>query len=105
MGRVHKATRWALKPIKNAIALCVQCHQWLDQSKDDTPIFNEESRGFFKPDKNAYAFLVNRCGYAWTDIYNLYALAHRSIKKYGPIEKLEINKQLKEYLSQCKTRK
>lgn len=102
MGRSYKGTRWMIKPVRNAIALCADCHSWFDSCKDDTPIFNEKSRPFFLPEKNAYSFLVQRCYYKWDDLHNLYALAHRSTIKYGSIEKNEIKKQLKEYLASIK---
>lgn len=100
MGRGHIATRWALKPYRNAIALCADCHSWFDSCKDDTPIFNEEARPHFKQDKNAYAFLVERCDYSWDDLYKLYALAHHGYTKCGKFEKAEIREQLKQYLKQ-----
>lgn len=98
MGRGHKNTRWMLKPVRNAIALCSNCHSWFDGSKDDTPIFDEASRLVFRSDKNAYKFLVEKCGYSWKELENLYALAHRTDKKLYKFEKDEIKKQLKAYL-------
>ncbi len=97
-GRGHKATRWMLKPFRNAISLCSSCHLWMDSCKDDTPIFNYRAREFYKSDKNAYTFLVERCGYTWKDLENLYALAHRTDKKIYKFEKEEIKKQLKAHL-------
>jgi hypothetical protein len=98
MGRGNMGTRWMLKPYRNALPLCADCHSWFDSCKDNTPIFDEEARAFFSPLKNAYAFLVTNAGYTWKDLENLYALAHHKTTKCGAFEKVEIRRQLKEHL-------
>lgn len=93
--RGHQATRWMLKPYRNAIPLCSDCHSWFDTHKDDTPLFNEDARQFSNPTQNKWAFLVTECGYHWKDLYNLWTLGHRCVHNVGHIEKIEIRKQLK----------
>ena len=100
MPRGHHRTRYMLKPYKNAVALCCDCHNWFDTHRDDTPIFEVDARRFYSPLKNAYTFLVFRCGYTWLDLHNLYALAHHGTSKYGVIEKTEVGRQLKEVWKQ-----
>jgi len=95
VGRGSKSTRFLLKPVRNAIPLCSDCHSWFDQSKDNTPVFNEESRPYFKKDKNAYVFLVSECGYSWRDIQYLVVTGNKP-GKYGSFDKPVIFFQLKE---------
>lgn len=102
MGRTHKNTRWLVKPVRNAIALCMSCHSWFDSCKDDTPLFDDVARKYFRVDKNAYVFLVDECGYTWDQIMLLYVQSHRASNKIYPHEKLEIKKQLVEYLKKLK---
>jgi hypothetical protein len=102
MGRAHKNTRWMIKPVKNAIALCMTCHSWFDSCKDDTPLFDLKAREYFKANKNAYTFLVEDVGYTWDDLMKLYILSHNTIKKLYPFEKEEIKRQLKEYFKKLK---
>lgn len=72
IGRGSKSVRWALKPVKNAIPMCSNCHDWFDSSKDNTPIFNEKAREYFTREKNAYTFLVEECEYTWEQLALLY---------------------------------
>lgn len=104
VGRGHQATRWMLKPVRNAIALCADCHAWFDGCKDDTPLFVEEARKYFVQEKNAYAFLTT-IGYSWQDLLKLYYLGHRPVTNSGPVEKAEIRKQLKSHLENLKNEK
>ena len=104
IGRGHQATRFMLKPVRNAIPLCACCHDWFDKCKDDTPLFNEEARKYFLPEKNAYAFL-NTVGYSWQDLLKLYYLGHRPITNISLIEKMEIRRQLREHLKELENGK
>ena len=105
MGRAHMGTRWMIKPVKNALAMCADCHSWFDGCKDDTPLFDVEARKYFRPDKNAYVFLVEEYGYTWENIMTLYIHSHRTITKMTAFDKEEIKKQLKEYLENLKNEK
>ena len=98
MSRTYKVTRWQLRPISNAIPLCAPCHSWFDSSKDDTPIFKPEGREYFTPEKNAYAFLVEDCGYTWEDLAKLYYLSHQTMRKTYHTDILEVRRQLKNVL-------
>lgn len=108
IGRAHKTTRFLLKPKFNAIPLCSNCHSWFDQHKIDGLIFDEKKR-VISPDDESFTWLVRSkislngkpqdfWNYTWEDLYNLYALSHHQTGKYGTLQKVEIKKQLKEYL-------
>lgn len=107
-GRGHKTTRFALKPKFNAIPLCSNCHGWFDSHKIDGLIFDEKKR-VLSPDDESFTWLVRSkislngkpqdfWNYTWQDLYELYALSHHKTGKYGTLQKVEIRKQLKEYL-------
>jgi hypothetical protein len=91
-----------LTPVKNAVALCMPCHAWMDTHKDNTPIFVEGARKYSKPEENSYAFLVYCCGYSWSDLKTLYVMANHKTTKIYDFEKAEIKRQLKAHLEMLK---
>lgn len=99
IGRGSYSTRFMLEPVRNAISLCSDCHVgWFDKSKDNTPIFDDAARRYFKPESNAYAFLVENCGYLWKDLQRLYLLSQQRPKIHYKYWKKEQTRQLREYL-------
>lgn len=101
IGRGHHGTRFALKPKRNAVALCAGCHSWFDTHKIQALIFDEEKRVLSSTDES-FTWLVKTLFYTWGELYKLYALGHHQTNKYGVLERQEINKQLKAYLAGIK---
>lgn len=95
IGRGNYSTRFLLGPVRNAVPLCSDCHDWFDRCKNNTPIFNENARPFFLAIENAYAFLVERCGYSWRDLQRLYLLGQTSPKEKYVYWKKDITLQLR----------
>ncbi len=98
IGRGSYSTRFMLDPIKNAWAACSDCHSWFDKAKDNTPIFDDAARRYFKPESNAYAFLVENCGYLWRDLQRLYLAGQQRPKIHYKYWKKEMTKSLREEL-------
>ena len=96
MGRANKSTRWALKPVKNAVALCFSCHEWFDKHKIMACILEPKKR-VFSPNDESFTFLVAQCGYTWEDLTNLYIQSRLPYKSYK-IKKQMITSHLKDTL-------
>lgn len=98
VGRAHYATRFMLKPVRNAVALCMACHNWFDTSKMKSVIF-EPSKRVFNASEEGFTFLNVMCGYSWNDLEKLFILSRQvcSYSKDKPIYHI-IKKDLTEEL-------
>lgn len=74
MSRRHLSTRWMLEPVKNAVALCSACHDWFDTHVSKDILFDERLQKIKQPD-NRYWFLVDKCGYTFESLVDLYRRA------------------------------
>ena len=101
MGRIHKATRFLLEPVRNAIPLDGYCHRkWFDRHKQISLITHPERRVFTAEDES-FTFLVEKCGYTWAQLEYLYA-KHRNVCKYSPLMKAAIRQELEGVLAGLK---
>lgn len=105
IGRSGHSTRFQLEPVKNAVPLCADCHSWFDGAKDNTPIFDDASRRYFTPEKNAYAFLVENCGYLWRDLQKLYLAGQQRPKIHYKYWKKDMTKMLRLVLGELEKKK
>lgn len=105
IGRSHYATRFMLKPVRNAIALCMTCHNWLDTSKMKSLVFDPSKR-VFTASEESYTFLNVMCGYSWNDIEKLFILSQQvvSYSKSKPIYFI-IQNQLTEELKKLESQR
>lgn len=63
---------------ENAVVLCFACHTWFDAHKMTACLWNEEKRVFTHKEES-FRFLVDRLGYTWEQLIELY---HRSQKPF-----------------------
>lgn len=98
VGRAHYSTRFMLKPVRNAVALCMACHNWFDSSKMKGLIFESRKRVFTAAEEG-YTFLNVMCGYSWNDLEKLFILSQQvcAYSKSKPIYHI-VKKQLTEEL-------
>lgn len=68
--RGNRSTRWTER---NAIALCLTCHEWFDSTKAKDILFKKELQDIEQPD-NRWWWLVNKSGlnYSWRELQILY---------------------------------
>ncbi len=92
MGRGRHSTRFMLKPLRNAIPLCTDCHDWFDTHKIIACICEPEKR-VFNPKDESYHFLVS-LGYTWGDLERLLFWS-RQTKQYNHFCKLAVAEMLK----------
>ncbi len=101
MGRGHSATRYMLTPVRNAVPLCANCHDWFDSHKIPAVILNEKKR-VFKRDEESFTWL-NTIGYTWKDLEWLLQKAKRTTKKLLPFEQKIVKEQLTEELKRLES--
>jgi len=68
---------------RNAIALCLTCHEWFDSTRAKDILFNEQLQKIYQPD-NRWWWLVNRSGlgYSWDELRKLYWLSESPFQGY-----------------------
>ena len=103
IGRKHYTTRFVFLPKPNAIALCSDCHSWLDTHKMRDLIFDAGKR-VFNEKNESYTFLVKRCGYSWGDLQKLYLDAQGVMRPPYSWQKKDITKKLRSILDKLKAR-
>lgn len=91
--RGHYATRFMLEPIKNAVALCADCHDWFDSHKAKEILFDERLQKIKQPD-NRWWWLVHAAGYTWEQLLLLHAKGQTVFQGYS-FKKKEIGIYLK----------
>lgn len=101
MPRERITTRFLLEPVRNAVALCRDCHQWFDTHKNTEILFNEDAQDRFMPE-SSYHWLVLEAGYTWTDLRRLYAISQDDFigienGTYSSARK-DIGRELRKYL-------
>lgn len=83
---------------RNAIALCVPCHDWFDSHKIKAVLLDENKR-VFSPRDEGYTFLVLQLGYSWDELLKLLV---KSELPYSGYERMkdQINLWLRERLAE-----
>ncbi len=99
MGRGHYATRFMLEPVRNAVALCADCHDWFDSHKIRAVLFEEKKR-VFNYAEESYTWLVKgNQRYTWDQLLLLYAKGQTHFQGYS-FKKKEIGIYLKARLKE-----
>jgi len=77
----------------NAIVLCASCHDWFDSHKISKCLWDKSKRVFTAEDES-YHFLVEKLGYTWEQLQEIYHLSQRPFRGYKR-QKKDITRYLK----------